>query len=1430
MKPFRLQSALFCFLLVFGFFSPVLAQRTDDPPCCFCFPFPTLTYENNLVQSGDTIRIEPQPGAPFRDFTFTVFNYSWGGGALNILSSELTGSGFSILKNLSPEIGMNDTSTLRVRFSSPVPGLHYGHLSFTTFDEEFNLTIQIHGTSQIQSAGIEVIKVNETAPLLDGKGLSFENSVKQPSGLAGTSWVFENNADSLYVAKFANFGGSNAEPHLLFIKCFYPGATYVNSANEYDGFSPNFTAIGGINFVAYIKPGYDEYRYWTGTAWSGANTTLRPLFHSSAQVGTRMEVAIPWSALMKAGGIPDSIKVVCYQTNGNAGGIFSYAQMPETLPSGTSSSPTVGKTYLRKIKEVITLQNPYRFSKTRVGQSQTANLFMYNPGVDTLKVTGLNFDSWLPPLANAFSFLTLPQSSIPSKSYSRFSVEFDPTVAMQSYEATARVTNNSGSTYNFGVGGQGVGVPNIQVTYNSQVMAPASSLSFGTAILQNLSVIRRIVVHSIGQDTLTINPVITLGANRFSIAAVSAMAIPPGDSAFVDLKFLGTTAGIYSGEVRLNPNLPSELFRIILNAQVFAGTGEAALKVKVNNLIRANGDTLSLGPIGVGAISDRRIWAMNRGNDTLRIDTTTLTGSGEYVFLTRLASKIAPGDSSSTDVRFASALPAGFKLAKLDIASNSVDTNHFALNFKGESQVISQLEIRHIACNRINTSGAIPPGQLLPKLLLQDNAGIKWYASWDTTNLYVVKIGGNRTEPELIYIKAHYPGAVFTSVPQVYDNFTPDFSGIGGINFGAYMKETVFPYDEFRTWNGTAWSVPNASLLPNYGNLGPEGDLVAVRIPWDYITKGNGVPDSIRLVLYQTNGDEANIFSYAQCPASLPAGNVPAPDINASNFKKVLTRLSPNSTFDFGNVIVGTPVDTLLLYQNVGTIQSSVLVNGATSVSGAGYEASVQTTGGTEIASGKWAPLRVKFTPSLLGESLGSMTANATPDLPLGSYIVNFKGNGVVAPGPAVGLKLGNALVDYSMPIPLGVAEIGYALDTTIKILNTGQDTLRLSNFNFPLGWGVVIPAFPKIAPGDSSYLKVSKDPVVAGVNSGVFSYSTNIPAQPIFAFTLSLTGDSALSWSPHFPSVNDSITIWTNTNLGNKALNNFTTVYIHTGIITSGPTGTNWENVQGTFNQPGDSVKMTNVTSNRRSIKFKIRDFYNIVGNPTVYRLGMVFRNATGALVGKTRSNGDFYIPINPSQQTAQIQVKSGGVALVNGSTIDFGSVPYQEQRDTLVKIKNTGVVPLDFTLINVSGFSFNQIGTTPLSIPAGDSATVHIQLTSNGIGQLQGFLNLLSNASNSPSLLVNLAANGIVGNAELQRNPDWEILPNPTRDEITVRGQFRSSTVLYRLTDLSGRQIRNGSFQEGSSISLREFPSGAYRLQWTDGEKWMERMVLKQ
>ncbi|HEX8326012.1 MAG TPA: alpha-amylase family glycosyl hydrolase [Hymenobacter sp.] len=120
-------------------------------------------------------------------------------------------------------------------------------------------------------------------------------------------------------------------------------------------------------------------------------------------------------------------------------------------------------------------------------------------------------------------------------------------------------------------------------------------------------------------------------------------------------------------------------------------------------------------------------------------------------------------------------------------------------------------------------------------------------------------------------------------------------------------------------------------------------------------------------------------------------------------------------------------------------------------------------------------------------------------------------------------------------------------------------------------------------------------------------------------------------------------VTITFDATQGNAGLNNFTgDVYIYTGAITAGPTSTTWSRVKSPpFNTGDPDSKMTRSGSNPNlyTITFTPRTFYpGLLPTEVIYRLGMLFKNADGTVVGRAAGGGDIFVDVAQAGLSARI------------------------------------------------------------------------------------------------------------------------------------------------------------------------------------------------
>lgn len=122
------------------------------------------------------------------------------------------------------------------------------------------------------------------------------------------------------------------------------------------------------------------------------------------------------------------------------------------------------------------------------------------------------------------------------------------------------------------------------------------------------------------------------------------------------------------------------------------------------------------------------------------------------------------------------------------------------------------------------------------------------------------------------------------------------------------------------------------------------------------------------------------------------------------------------------------------------------------------------------------------------------------------------------------------------------------------------------------------------------------------------------------------------LDVTPAFPTKNDFVTIIYDASQGNAALQNTSTIYAHTGVITDQSTSpTDWKFVKGNWGTADPNVLMTSLGNNLFQISFNIAQFYNFPANTVVYKMAFVFRNASGNIVGRSADGSDIFYDVYP-------------------------------------------------------------------------------------------------------------------------------------------------------------------------------------------------------
>ncbi len=170
------------------------------------------------------------------------------------------------------------------------------------------------------------------------------------------------------------------------------------------------------------------------------------------------------------------------------------------------------------------------------------------------------------------------------------------------------------------------------------------------------------------------------------------------------------------------------------------------------------------------------------------------------------------------------------------------------------------------------------------------------------------------------------------------------------------------------------------------------------------------------------------------------------------------------------------------------------------------------------------------------------------------------------------------------------------------------------------------------------------------------------ILASLFFIFSISISFGQYVTLQPSGVGPNDEATLIFDASEGNGELMGASKVYVHHGVITSGPEGTDWQYVIGNWGQDDGVGEMTKVDgeTDKWQITFSpsIREYFGVPEGTDIFRISCVFRSADGNTKGTLNpgdygwgdvaSNLDVYVDLNVENYIS-ILAPADGVRLIN-------------------------------------------------------------------------------------------------------------------------------------------------------------------------------------
>jgi len=445
----------------------------------------------------------------------------------------------------------------------------------------------------------------------------------------------------------------------------------------------------------------------------------------------------------------------------------------------------------------------------------------------------------------------------------------------------------------------------------------------------------------------------------------------------------------------------------------------------------------------------------------------------------------------------------------------------------------------------------------------------------------------------------------------------------------------------------------------------------------------------------------------------------------------MLAALSPNpSTFNFGNVLVGSSGTQTITLSNSGT--ASVTISAA-SASGAGFSIAGLSVPAT-LNAGQAASFTASFAPASAASFTGSVSI--TSDAPGSPLTIPLSGTGTAAQPQ---LTINPATVNF------GSVNVGATAIQMVSLTNSGSAALTISQATgsgtgFSLS-GLSLPQTINV--GSSISFTAQFLPASTGSASGNIAISSNAPGSPA-AVALSGTGVQGTL------TANPSSFNFGNVLVGGNGTQTFTLSNSGTASVTISAAS-----VLGTgFSITGLSVPLTLAAGQNTTFSAQFTP------------------SATGS------ASGSVSITSNAPGSPLTIALSGTGVQptlSVTPTSVSFGSVVTGNNTSQTIILKNSGTASLTISQATVSGTGFTITGlTVPATIAAGGSTTFSAAFAPTTAGSATGSVSLVSNAPGSPFAIA-LSGTGVAATLLLGANPTSLSLGN-----VNVGGNGSSSVTL--------------------------------------------------
>jgi PKD repeat protein len=221
-------------------------------------------------------------------------------------------------------------------------------------------------------------------------------------------------------------------------------------------------------------------------------------------------------------------------------------------------------------------------------------------------------------------------------------------------------------------------------------------------------------------------------------------------------------------------------------------------------------------------------------------------------------------------------------------------------------------------------------------------------------------------------------------------------------------------------------------------------------------------------------------------------------------------------------------------------------------------------------------------------------------------------------------------------------------------------------------------------------------------------------------------------------------------------------------------------------------------------------------------------------SILSNDNVSGTYYFNLSGKGigQNQSFEVYRNNTIIPDESSIDYGNPSAPQEIETLLRLKNTGNMPLKIKSIFITGdtAAFYAAGRS-MTLNPGNSQTIPVILRVRDTLSSTAFLNISTNHSGNPLYRIQLSTwQQITSRQKELQEERLSIYPNPAGDELNV--SLRQERISgYRLTDLQGRKVTDKHVSATHFLSLKplRLAPGIYQMEVTSesGKKYKSKVV---